>query len=275
MTEEKIPSMEDIDNEDFDLDETEDSAPSEEEPQEPEQAAEPEPEVEEPEVEEPKRDRVQERINQLTAKYREEERKRQELEQRLNQIEKPKVDAPTPPDPNEFYDDSEYQQALIKYSEDLIDYKVVQRTQELVNQQRQAVAEQQRQAKNEAYAQKVEQAKIPEYEKALQDLILYSPLRPELVDVIQEDDNGPQLVHYLGTHLDVADKISNIKNPAIAALELGKISAGLKRKPEKQKTKATKPIEPEARSGGKLSRSLEERVDKGDTPSMDEIWKMD
>ena len=37
----------------------------------------------------------------------------------------------------------------------------------------------------------------------------------------------------------------------------------------------SKPIEPEARSGGKLSRSLEERVDKGDTPSMDEIWKMD
>ena len=265
MTEEKIPSMEDIDNENFDLDGQEESAPSEAPQEEPEQVTEPE----QPEAEpEPKKDRVQERINQLTAKYREEERKRQELEERLKAVEQPQPAAPKVPRLEDFdYDDSQYQQALLKYQEHLIDVKVTQRTQEIIQQQRQSAHEERQRTKAESFGKKVEAANIKGYQEAIESLVNYAPLRPELVDAIQEDDNGPHLVHYLGTHLDVADRIAQIRNPAIAALELGKISAGLKHKPNKQITKATRPIEPEARSGGKLKK------DEADM-SMDEIMSL-
>lgn len=266
MTEEQIPSMEEIDRE-------EESVPSEEEPQEPEQAAEPEqPELEEPVAEEPKRDRVQERINQLTAKFREEERKRQELEARLEAQRKPEPELPVAPDPDNYDYDSDYQKDLLKYNQELIDYKVNQRTQEILQQTRQAQVEAQRRAKNEAFGKKVDEANIEGYQEALDNIANYAPLRPELVDVIQDSENGPQIVHFLGTNLDVADRIANIQNPVIAAMEIGKISAGLNRKPQKQTTKATRPIEPVAKSGASLKLSIDERVESGDTPSMDEIW---
>ncbi len=75
-----------------------------------------------------------------------------------------------------------------------------------------------------------------------------------------QHDKGPQLAHYLGKHLDVAESINLMK--------LGEISAQLANvKPTKQPSAAPDPIKP-VKPGGSLNKSEDEK-------SMAEIYEDD
>ena len=82
-----------------------------------------------------------------------------------------------------------------------------------------------------------------------------------------QSEKGPQIAHYLGKHLDVADVIATA-SPMVAAMKLGEISAQLSNtKPTKQPSAAPDPIEP-VKAGGKLNKNAEDM-------SMDEIYAID
>ena len=109
------------------------------------------------------------------------------------------------------------------------------------------------------FSRKIAEAAIPDYYEVVEkmnNVVLFSP---ETIEVMQELQNGPQVVHYLGNHLDIADKISGL-GPLQAAAELGRISARLGDSPSKNKqtTKAPPPVEPVAGGAGSLSKSYEE-----------------
>jgi hypothetical protein len=195
------------------------------------------------EQEAPKPDGVQKRINKITAEKYAEQRRAEQAEAELKKL---RTQAPTlkqEPKLEDFdYDEESYAEAKTQY---LVDQKFAefQETQKIQRQE----AEQAEVAN--AFKQKVDAAGIEDYGQVVSNLNQVAPLPSEILLAIQQDDNGPQIAYYLGSHLDVADRIAT-SNPMQAALELGKISAKLAGGKQPKKTSnAPPPITPIKGSG--------------------------
>lgn len=68
---------------------------------------------------------------------------------------------------------------------------------------------------------------------------------PAMAQVIQWSEMGPELAYYLGKHPDEASRIAQIRNPLVAAKELGKLEDKISASPSVQKTSsAPTPIKP-------------------------------
>ncbi|OYV49151.1 MAG: hypothetical protein B7X10_02185, partial [Burkholderiales bacterium 21-58-4] len=168
---------------------------------------------------EPREPWFQKRINELTAKYRDEERKRQALEAILQAPEGTKTETP-PPDLDQ-----------------------------LVNARAAQIAAQQ--ALNEA-AERTYQAgkgKHADFDAAVQGLSQVADLSqaPHFLEAITKLPNGADVYYHLGKHLDDAAHVLSL-SPVNMALELARLSASVA-KPASV-SKAPPPITPVSGSAG-------------------------
>jgi hypothetical protein len=268
---------EDVENEDDAL-ATEDEAEDETEDE-----AEDEPE---PKPEPKKKQSFQERINELTAKARNEERRAAELERRLADLEarkteetKSEVKPPlketdeAAPSPDAVDDKGEPVYPLgefdPKFIRDLTRFTITQETKaakeqaELDAQQAKIKAQQEELVSSWA-------SKLEEVEKEVPDLrekigtveTAFANLDPGygeyLAATIMSCDFGPQIMYYLSQNIGEAQKIV-ASGPAAATLAIGRLDAKFVKtaEPEKRNTKvssAPKPSENRIRgSAGKFS----------------------
>ncbi len=208
-----------------------------------------EPEADKPALSGKKKKSVQERINELTAKAREEREARQELERRLAEFEaakdpqdkpKPKVtvdpDAPhaddTLEDGTDKYPLGEFDPAFIS---DLVKYTNRKEREELKAVQEQEKAEK---AQREHFDNITStwEGKLAAAEDKYDDLRekaaeleeTFADLDPKygvyLAETIMTLDAGPDVLYYLATHLDEAERIVN-SGATKATIALGRLEA--------------------------------------------------
>lgn len=255
--EDNAPAPEDADDEDSSEDLEEGSANNEAEPD------------EKPK----KKNRFQERIDELNGKYREEQRQRLAVEQRLAELERlaaqnnepktedtpketPKAEA-SGPRANELKEDGTPKYPLGEYDPqyivDLADFRFEQRMNELeTKKQEEEQAKAQEEAVREAQAAweaKVTpaQERYPDYVEKTQalserigDLESRDPAYSAyLADAVTQLDNGPDVLYYLSNNPDEALEIIN-SGPIKSVARLGAISAQLGQSLNTQKTPAPK-----------------------------------
>jgi len=218
------------------------------------------PEPETTEVEKPPVDGFQKRIDKVTADKYKEKNRADELQKRIdaleaanseNELKKPKLD-----DPDIDYDDDAFDKATH-------DYNVAQGVkQALAEQQRELTAKQQKDA-----AQKVSDdfiAQVKGLGKAdFDERANAIPNLPEgVASALMGYDKGAEMIYHLGSP-ENAEKAAELASmtPAMALMEIGKLSIKLTAKPEIKTSAAPEPIET-LRSGAAL------KSDIGDTMSM-------
>lgn len=202
----------------------------------------------------------QKRINKVTAdKYREKQR----ADALQAELEKVRQEAATvqPVDKAPKLEDFDYDEDA--FLDAKVQHQVSKATAKIAADNDARAAAIRRDQAAATFAEKVAKSGIEDYSETIQNLVEAVPLPAKLVDAIQIDEKGPELAYYLGKHLDVADRLANT-DPLAAALELGKISAGLSNKRTKQTTKAPDPVKP-AGSGGVSTKSQ-------DKMTMEEIY---
>jgi hypothetical protein len=200
---------------------------------------------------EPAQDAVQKRINKITAEKYEEKRKREELERKIAELEnstKPKEE----PKLEDFdYDDD-------KFSEAKIAYQVSKQLEAQKQNQTQQEVERARQEKAAKFASKEAEyaAAHPSYTDNVKNI---PKLHTDTLDAIYEMDNGPAIVDYLGSHLDIVDEIANT-SPIMAAVKIGQISTVLKAQTNNKVEPSSAPEPPSTLNagGGALNESLED-----------------
>lgn len=209
---------------------------------------------------ESKEDGFQKRIDKVTADKYAEKRRADELQKRIDALEaakekeslkKPKLD-----DPDIDYDEEAFEEANREY-------EVKQGVQdELAKQSANAKAEQQK-AESEkvlnTFNERVSALGKSDFDEKARSI---PELPPGVADAIMQSEQGAEMVYHLGSNLEKADALANM-SPAMAMMELGKISAQLSAKPEIKTSAAPDPIEP-VKSGGALSSDI------GDDMSMEE-----
>jgi hypothetical protein len=227
---ETVAEVDDVETNEVDAEEVEtQSADSEEQA-----AAEPkEGEAEQPSESSPENedDGFEKRAAKLTERYYTEKQQKEyykQLYDELAQRNQPPMEAgKTLADFD--YDENQFAQYL--------DAQARQRA--VIEAQQQAQQEQQRRktvefrVKEEAFAKDV-----PDY----QQVAYYSPITPEVADVIMSSEQGPELAYYLGKHPDVAEKLS-MMGPLDMAREVGRIESTKLVKPKPPSvTNAPKPV---------------------------------
>ena len=224
---------------------------------------EPAPSPDEDSIEEPKEvNKVQERINKITADKWAEKRRADELERKLAEMQTSTQDDRLLKELKleDFdFDDAAYQAALIKQ-------EIAKGLKEVTEQQKQAQAAQQQEAVQVSFNEKVAALVVEKPDYA--DVVGNLPEFPsDTLAALMESENGPELAYYLGQHADIADSIATA-SPIQAAMKLGQISAQLSAQPVKEvKTSAApEPIEPVSASGS-LNKSI-------DDMSMEEIMAL-
>lgn len=220
-------------------------------------------------VEKPKKKTAQERISELTQKYREAERKAAELERQLREreaptpvedngnVNTPASNEPTPDDLNEDgsekYPLGEYDPTfikdLIKFTNDQI---VAERDAEAQTRSAQQAQQEAQAALNQEWTEKLNQAEKGEFADIREvgiDLVeAFSDLDPAygeyLASTIMTLDKGVEVFHYLATHLDEAREIV-AAGPNKATIALGRLEARfLTDETGNRKPKVTKAPEP-------------------------------
>ena len=210
----------------------------------------------------PKKDRFQDRINKVTADKWEATRRAEAAEAKLAEMQT--QPAPIQQSAEPTLESCDFDEA--KFQSELIDFKVEQKAQSM-QQQQQVTRDNQAQAQtvnnfNEASAKFASDNDIENFN----DVIGKIPtLQPTVLQAVMEDSKGPELAHYLGTHLDQADSISQM-NPIAAAIEIGRISAKLSEPKQIKTSSAPDPIE-EIASGGHIENDI------GDESSIDDWMK--
>lgn len=180
---------------------------------------------------EPKKDAVQDRIDELTKKFRDAEREAAHWRDKANEQPAPKpevnLDVKTLADFD--YDEAKYQEHVTNQAK--------QAALKLVNDTHQhesaAVKQQQFSAKEAEYAEKNE-----DYYNVTRNPS--AVLTKEMLDIAQESDNGPALLHHLGKHQTVALHLSSL-SPLALAREMGILEAKLNTPIDTLVTKAPAP----------------------------------
>lgn len=208
-------------------------------------------------TETPEQTGFQKRINKVTAdKYRY-KGQAEALQAELDEINSRQA-ATSEKEPNQ--DDFDYDEDYIKAK---VNFEVARKTKSLKAEQSQAGQRQARERLGSEYAARVQKANIDGFDESLQNLQSVS-FSADVVDAIQEDAKGPEIVHYLGQHIDLADRIAS-SSPAVAGMEIGRLSAQLSNQKLKPSSKAPKP--PQTLGGGaQSSKKLEDM-------SMEEVYE--
>lgn len=191
---------------------------------------------------------VKDRINELTANWRNTERDRDEwrrLAQQLMESQgKPKEEAPEPPQPkpseDQYTDYSQYLEALADWK---ADQKIKAHLSEVESQRQQEAQQRTQQEKVQGF-----QAKAAEFAKEHPDYHVVAenpnvPISQPMFDAIVESDMGPQIAYHLGQHPEEASRISSMSDYG-AARELGKLEAQLSIPPKPKTSQAPDPVEP-------------------------------
>ncbi len=179
--------------------------------------------------EEPKRNRAQERINQLTREKHEERQRREELEARLSALESQKPETPestsSAPQEMDFTSDAEYQRAQAEYVADQAAQKAYERlqadrqaadSQVQQRQQQEALA-----AKKTAFEESVN-AKRDSFENFEEVAYGHPFMDTDLAEQIFDMEKGPEVAYHLGSHQDEAARIFAL-SPVQRARELTKL----------------------------------------------------
>ena len=212
----------------------------------------------EPVAEPTEEDGVQKRINKITADKYAEKRRADALEKRLSELEASnKAPEAAEPKLEDFdFDETKHNVALIEYhskkaASDAVSGIKTEQKQETDKQRQTEIS-------NDFNARVDEFRKdAPDYDTVIGTL---PDLPGDVLEAIMTHDKGPQLAHYLGKHLDVAENITLMK--------LGEISAQLATKPiTKAPSAAPEPIDP-VKPGGALNKSQDEM-------SMEEVYAQD
>lgn len=273
-TEEEVESAEEVDTASEEETPPEDDSSTED--------AESEEEVAEEEEDAPKpqkKTRAQERIEELNSKYREEERRRIELEARLKALEegsdkegnetpKPTAkegdpQAPTPDDVdsegNKKYPLGEFDP---KFTRDTVTFMMAQERAKMEEEQQEmrkrAEQDQARQELQQNWEQQLEPARqrYADFQEKGQELVdsfndLDAGYSEYLTNTLMRLDNGADVFYHLASNPELAHEIVN-KGPALASVELGKISAAVGSVSETNPTptKVTKAPPPPPRAKG-------------------------
>ena len=207
-------------------------------------------------------EKIQKRINKITAEKYAEKRRADEAERKLNeqQAQAPQIQTQS----NEpKLEDFDYDEAA--HTSALIDYRVNLKAEQIQQQQQQAQSQAQVRQTADNFNTKV--AAFAEKATDYEQIVANIPQLPEeTLNAVMQSDKGPELAYYLGKHLDVADEIATA-SPMVAAMKLGQISAQLTATTKTVKQSAApEPIDPVG-SGG-VSHKNEEEM------SMEEIYNM-
>ena len=206
------------------------------------------------EAEKPKEDGFQKRIDKVTADKYTEKRRADELQKRVDAFEaskteetlqKPKLD-----DPSIDYDEEAFDKANRQYD---IDQGVKD---VLAKQSADAKAEQQQTAIEKVqsdYNNRVSALGKADF-KEKQDAIPNLPAG--VADALMQSEDGAEMIYHLGSNPEKAEALANM-SPAMAIMELGKLSAQLSIKPETKTSAAPDPITPLS-SGSALSSNIDD-----------------
>lgn len=179
-------------------------------------------------------DNFQTRINKVTADKYAEKRRADELQAKLDQLNNKPVEkeAKAPTLEDHEYDDEAFNKANISY----------QVQQELAKQRS---VQQQEQVQAKAQQEGVEfNKRIADFGKEdFADKANAIPVLPDgVADALIQAANGPEMIYFLGTHLDQADALANM-TAGQALMEIGRISANMSAPKEKKSSAAPDPIE--------------------------------
>lgn len=169
---------------------------------------------------------AQKRINELTRQKYDARREAEQYKQRLEQVEAElqRLRQPAAPDPNVD---------LPGY----IRHQAQQEAQGLIEKERGQWQQQQEQQRFQTlaseYAAKEQEfaAKTPDYQDAVDAFTAVAGVNPQLAEVLMTADYGPEVVHFLGTHLDEAARIAQLPIH-LAAREVTRIESRFAPKPK-------------------------------------------
>lgn len=220
----------------------------------------PEGEAEETKKEEDPQDGFQTRINEVIAGRHTERRRAEAAESELAELKAKQASVPAKEpqlsDPNIDFDEDKLSKARINWRVDQRLAETTKNTQQTQKEERTA------QAKTEIDQKFTERAKVFAVDKKdyMEVMAKVPILQPSVLDALMERENGPELVYFLGNHLDIADSIINM-NPVAAGIKIGEISRKLAEPRNIKLSGAPEPIDP-LRSGGTTAT---ERGPKGAT----------
>lgn len=218
-------------------------------------------EVATPEGEAPKANKVQERMNKLTADKHDERRKREASDKRADELQKQldsiEANKPTLEKPSLEDDDINFDEDL--FNKRSVAYEVQEQVKaELATQKTQA--EQSRQQAETAKTLEVFNEKVKALE--VEDWDAKAGTIPDLPDGVAHAiiglDNGAEIIQHLFTNLDQADSLAGM-SPMSAMMEIGKISSSMSVKPEIKTSAAPDPIEPVS-AGSSLNSNIDDEM---------------
>lgn len=192
----------------------------------------------------PKKNRVQERIDELTRQKKEMEREaaywRQQVEAK-EQAQAPVREPVKPTLESVGYDEAKFEAAIEQYAAEKAAYQSHQQTIEAKQREQQLLqhrAEQDFQARSAQFA-----AQNPDYFVTIQSPDLR--ITKEMAEAIKGVDNGPEVAYFLGKNPDLAAKIASLDEYR-QFLEIGRLQAEISaRKPlSAEQSKAPPPIKP-------------------------------
>lgn len=229
-----------------------------------------------------KKNRLQERINELTAARRQAERERDEALKKLEEKDNPpksepnkdqasptELKAPSASDKNEDGTDKyplgEFDPAFVRDTvEHLLEQKRIQEQEEAQERQKLSAEEQYRASLQDNWNQRLDivQERYPDFqEKGEQMLSVFEGIDPAygqyLTDTLMEMDAGPEVFYYLANNIEEAQEIVNA-GPRKATIALGRLETKLAgtQTPETPKVKVTKaPTPPPQVKGSAVSKA--------------------
>lgn len=202
------------------------------------------------ETEKPESKGFQDRIDKVTADKYAEKRRADELQSKLDAIEaertKEAIKKPSLDDPAIDYDEEAFDKANREYEVKLgvqaaLDKKAEDAKQALQNEESEKV-----QSTFNERAAALGKADFQQKAAAI------PVLDGSVVDAIMRSELGAEMVYHLGENPDKAASIASM-TPALALMELGKLSTKLATKPEIKTSAAPEPIE-SLRSGSSMAK---------------------
>lgn len=197
---------------------------------------------------EKKGDSFQERIDELTGKFRSEERARieaearyQQMEQRLQAMEQVKPIEPGKTLADFDFDEGQYAEYLSQVARQTAQQEVKQQLE-----QERAIARQlEFQARESEFSANVPDYELVAYHKAI--------INADMAQVLQVAEKGPELAYYLGQNVEVGQRLSKMSRDAMA-MELGIIAATKLVKPEVKKESKAPPPPPKLKTAKTATR---------------------
>ena len=209
-------------------------------------------------AEKPKEDGFQKRIDKVTADKYAEKRRADDLQKKIDALEaankketlvKPKLE-------DHDYDEDAFNKANLQYDID----QGVRET--LAKQSADAKAEQQKTESEKRITNFNERANALGKSDFDEKANAIPNLPTGVADAIMQSEDGAKMVYHLGSNPEEAEALANM-TPAMAIMQLGKLSAKLSAKPEIKTSAAPDPIET-LKSGSAISSDI------GDDMSIDE-----